>query len=78
MATHSSIVAWEVLWTEILVGYSPWNLKELDMAEHSSNHHQVKKKKKKKQKQPQLKEIWRTLLTVLNFFHNSASASDWA
>ena len=47
MATHSSIVAWEVLWTEILVGYSPWSLKELDMAEHSSNHHQVKKKKKK-------------------------------
>ena len=50
MATHSSIVAWEVLWTEILVGYSPWSLKELDMAEHSSNHHQVKKKKKNKNK----------------------------
>ena len=45
MATHSSIVAWEILWTESLVGYSPWSLKELDMAEHSSNHHQVKTKK---------------------------------
>ena len=32
MATHSSILAWEIPWTEkSLVGYSPWGLKELDM-----------------------------------------------
>ena len=24
MATHSSILAWEIPWTEKLVGYSPW------------------------------------------------------
>ena len=24
MATHSSIFAWEILWTETLAGYSPW------------------------------------------------------
>ena len=24
MATHSSILAWRILWTEDLVGYSPW------------------------------------------------------
>ena len=24
LATHSSIFAWEVLWTESLAGYSPW------------------------------------------------------
>ena len=24
MATHSSIFAWEILWTETLVGCSPW------------------------------------------------------
>ena len=27
MATHSSILAWEIPWTE---GYSPWSRKELD------------------------------------------------
>ena len=24
VATHSSILAWEIQWTEHLVGYSPW------------------------------------------------------
>ena len=28
MATHSSILAWEILWTENLVGYHPWCHKE--------------------------------------------------
>ena len=27
MATHSSILAWEIPWTEQHVGYSPWGLK---------------------------------------------------
>ena len=35
-ATHSSIVAWRILWT---VTYSPWSLKELDMTEHLSVTH---------------------------------------
>ena len=30
MATHSSILAWKVPWTEELVGYSPWGLRALD------------------------------------------------
>ena len=30
MATHSCIFAWEIPWTEDLVGYSPWGHKELD------------------------------------------------
>jgi len=30
MATHSSILAWEIPWTRSLVGYSPWDLKESD------------------------------------------------
>ena len=30
MATHSSILAWEIPWTENLVGYSPWGCKESD------------------------------------------------
>ena len=30
MATHSSILAWEMSWTESLLGYSPWGSKELD------------------------------------------------
>ena len=28
MATQSSILAWEIPWTENLVGYSPWGLEE--------------------------------------------------
>ena len=31
MATHSIILAWRIPWTESLVGYSPWGLKESDM-----------------------------------------------
>ena len=31
MATHSSILSWEISWTEgSLVGYSPWYQQELD------------------------------------------------
>ena len=31
MATHSSILAWKIQWTEDLVGYSPWGCNESDM-----------------------------------------------
>ena len=30
MATHSSILAWEIPWTEWPSGYSSWGRKELD------------------------------------------------
>ena len=33
MATHSSILAWKIPWTEEPVGYSPWGRKESDMTE---------------------------------------------
>ena len=33
MATHCSILAWKIPWTESLVSYSPWGLKELDLPE---------------------------------------------
>ena len=37
MATHSSILAWRVPHRQrILVGYSPWGLKELDVNESLS------------------------------------------
>ena len=35
MAIHSSILAWEIPWTEELGGYSPWNHR-LDTAEELS------------------------------------------
>ena len=39
MATHSSILAWEIPWTEqSLAGYSPWGHKELEMTEHTHTH----------------------------------------
>ena len=31
MATHSSILAWKIPWTEEPMGYSPQDPKELDM-----------------------------------------------
>jgi len=31
MATHSSILAWIIPWTEEPAGYSPWGLKESEM-----------------------------------------------
>ena len=33
MVTHSSILAWRILTTEELVGYSPWGRKEADTTE---------------------------------------------
>jgi len=32
-ATHSSILAWRIPWTQELVGYSPWGHKESDTTE---------------------------------------------
>ena len=37
MATHSTILAWRIPWTEEPGGlYSPWGRKELDMTEQLS------------------------------------------
>ena len=33
MSTHSSILAWRILWTEEPFGYSPWGCKESGMTE---------------------------------------------
>ena len=39
IVTHSSIVAWEIPWTEEPGGlYSPWGRKESDTTEWLSNH----------------------------------------
>ena len=35
MATHSSLLAWKIPWTEEPGGYSPWSHKESDMTEHA-------------------------------------------
>ena len=35
-ATHSSILAWRILWKRNLAGYSPWGSKELDIIERIS------------------------------------------
>ena len=36
MATHSSILAWRIPWTEEPTGYSPWGHKESDMMGQNS------------------------------------------
>ena len=38
MAAHSSILTWEVPWTEELSGYSPMGQKESDMTERLSTY----------------------------------------
>ena len=38
MATHSSILAWEIPWTEEPGGYSPCGLKTSDATEHACTH----------------------------------------
>ena len=35
MATHSSILAWNIPWQGSLMGYSPWGCKESDGTEHA-------------------------------------------
>ena len=35
MATHSSILAWIIPWTEKPGGHSPWGHKESDTTEHA-------------------------------------------
>ena len=39
MATHSSILAWEIPWTEELVGFSPGGGKESDFTEATEHAH---------------------------------------
>ena len=39
MAAHSSILAWKILWTEEIGGYSPWSCKESDTTEHDYHTH---------------------------------------
>ena len=41
MATHSSILAWEIPWTEESVGYSPQGRKESDTTEQLNNKNPV-------------------------------------
>ena len=38
MATHSSILAWRIPWTEEPAGYSSWGHKESDTTEYLSRH----------------------------------------
>ena len=33
MATHSSVLAWKIQWTEDPSAWGPWGLKELDTTE---------------------------------------------
>ena len=44
MATHSSIFAWKIPWTEELVGYSPWGHKETDMTGQLKTQHTLERK----------------------------------
>ena len=41
MATHSSILAWKIPWTEDLVGYGPRGHRELDTTERVNKRDQA-------------------------------------
>ena len=43
MATHSSILAWKIPWTEEHGGYSPWGHTESDKTEHTTTNHPTNK-----------------------------------
>ena len=45
MATHSSVLAWRIPWTEEPGGYSPWGHKESDTVERLSTHTMYKSKR---------------------------------
>ena len=47
MATHSSILAWEIPWTDEPGIYSPWGHKESDMTEHNTTATTTKKQSSK-------------------------------
>ena len=44
MATHSSVLAWRIPWTEEPGGYSPWGHRESDMTERSTAQHAIPKR----------------------------------
>ena len=46
MATHASILAWKIPWTEELAGYSPRGRKELNTTEWLSMYTLYKERKK--------------------------------
>ena len=39
MATHSSILAWEIPWTEELVGYSLWGYKRVRLTDGTTENY---------------------------------------
>ena len=41
MATHFSILAWRIPWTEKPAGYSPWGCKESDTTERMNNNNKT-------------------------------------
>ena len=55
MTTHSSMLVWRIPWTEepgVLIPYSPWDCKELDMADclaytHTHTQHLLKQLRSK-------------------------------
>ena len=50
MATHSSILAWEIPWTDEPGVYSSWGHKEQDMIEHNTTTATTTTKKKQSSK----------------------------
>ena len=60
MATYSSILAWEIPWTEGLMGYSPWECRRVrhNLATEQQQHDilstilgtEIQKKKKRKKR----------------------------
>ena len=63
MASHSSILAWKISWTERLEGYSPWGHKESDTTEHVHTHTHTHTPMHTKCLQPMCKSLFMFHLT---------------
>ena len=67
MATHYSMLAWKIPWTEELVGYSSLGCKELDLTEHTHPHTPMLKHKHWIQKQNAIQSCAYFYLFFFNF-----------
>ena len=75
MATHSSILAWKIPWTEKhsrLVGYSPWGCKEWDKTERPHFHPSPRDAPSQAKQRQALAPILQGVARQAKFFENNS------
>ena len=82
MATHSSILAWEIPRQSCLMGYSPWGCKEWDMTElltHTPNNFPTQRNTSGPQGKSEggLREWGKTTPSITSAFEGSSRPTPW-